>query len=165
MSTVTERDLERLHQEMWSMDRRWRFIRAKPPENHALGRDVMNEARAILQDRGYRVSKAGSNDHHDLWCEGVRVEVKGSLWDEHQRRYQANLRRNEADVLLLGCVNGSTHWFVVPWAALADRAHVAVWSHDPEEYRGQWSRFYEAWSVVDELAENPPDNPWQLPLF
>jgi hypothetical protein len=111
---------------------------------------------------GYRVSHTANNERWDLWCEGVRVEVKASTWGG---RYQANLRGNDADVLILACVNGKVSFFVIPWAELADRKTVEVWSENPERYQGQWARWFEAWGVVGELVSNPPPNPWQMPLL
>jgi len=145
------RQEQRAAQWIWPWDQR-----------RILAGEIEQDVKARLQGMGYRVSKTGHNERWDLWCEGVRVEVKASSWGG---RYQANLRGNEADVLILGCVNGIVSYFVIPWEKLGDRRTVEVCSEDPEAYHGQWARWREAWGVVDDLVSDPPPNPWQMPLF
>ena len=108
---VDEWDLHQFFERMRREEQRARFCRPGPDPRHELGREVELQVRAHLEGLGYWVSKAAPNARHDLWCEGVRVEVKGARWTG---RYQANLRRNQADVLVLGCVNGSIGFFVIP---------------------------------------------------
>jgi hypothetical protein len=135
-------------------EQRFRYARRQGD----LAKRVENQARAVLEGRGWRTTRTAHNEHFDLWCEGVRVEVKAARWND---RYQANLRANDADVLLFGCQNGRVHWFVIPWEALGDRRNLAIWSEDPEAYAGRWARFRDAWGVVADLVSDPP-HPYQL---
>jgi hypothetical protein len=162
MGQVSEWGLYRFFVKMRQEDQRARYLRPKSDPRRVLANDIEREVRAKLEAHGYRVTKTRHNESWDLWCEGVRVEVKGSRWNG---RYQANLRGNQADVLILGCVNGDVRFFVIPFDALGECKALAIWSENPQEYMGKWARFLEAWSVVDDLVANPPPNPWQLPLF
>jgi hypothetical protein len=137
-----------------------RFRYARQADARELAQDIENEARAVLEGLGYRTAKTGHNEHFDLWVEGVRVEVKGATFTD---RYQANLRGNDADVLVFGCVNGATHFFVIPWPALGRRRNLAIWSENPDDYQGRWARFRDAWGIVDDLVADPP-RPYQLAL-
>jgi len=128
---------------------------------------------ARLRARGYHVARTGHNDHFDLFvqqsetlkspasvfpsvCEnnidhGLRIEVKASTWSSAVHRYQAALRSNDADVLVLGCQNGALHYFVIPFPALRGLTNIAIHSLNPLFYTGRWRRYLEAWPLLDEL--------------
>lgn len=53
-------------------------MRPKADPRRVLANNIEREVRARPEANGYRVSKTGHNQSWDLWCEGVRVEVKGS---------------------------------------------------------------------------------------
>ncbi len=155
---LSEADLERFLHRLWEEQRRGRYLLPEDPR-HTLARRVERAVIQRLIGRGHQVSKAAPNEHWDLWADGIRIEVKAATW---HGRYQANLRGNDADVLILGCVNGDVHFFVIPFDRLEGRRHVAIWSPDPARYLGRWAPFYEAWEWLDALEVR---NPWQLPLF
>lgn len=137
-----------------------RFRYARRADARELAQDIENEARAVLEGLGHRTVKTSHNAHFDLWVEGVRVEVKASRYTD---RYQCNMRGNDADVLLFGCVNGATHFFVISFDAIEGRRNLAIWSENPDDYQGRWARFRDAWGIMDDLVANPP-RPYQLAL-
>lgn len=162
--SITEADLARFFQQIRQEQQRARFVRwgRNVDPRRMLANRIEQQVKARLEGMGYRVSRTGHNERWDLWCEGVRLEVKASHW---RGRYQANLRGNDADLLILACVNGKISFFVIPWGEVAGLAHLAIWSEEPAATAGRWARFYEAWDLVGELVANPPAGPWQLPLF
>jgi hypothetical protein len=158
---VTEADLARFFQGIRQEQQAARFRRRVDRRRVLAGR-VEQQVKAHLESLGYLVSKTGHNERWDLWCEGVRLEVKASHW---RGRYQANLRGNDADLLVLGCVHDGVSFFVIPWGEVAGQRALTIRAEDPAATMGRWARYYEAWELVGELVQNPPAGPWQLPLF
>lgn len=118
---------------------------------------------ARLRARGYHVTRTGHNEHYDLLADGLRIEVKASTWSTAKHRYQAALRSNDADALVLGCKNGALHYFVIPFDELRGLTNICIYSLDPLFYTGRWSPYLEAWPLLDELIVTR-HNDWQLPL-
>lgn len=160
--TITESDLARFFQRIRQEQQRARFQRPRRDPRRVLAGRIEQQVKARLEGLGYRVSRTGNNARWDLWCEGVRIEVKASHW---RGRYQANLRSNDADLLVLACVNGGVSFFVIPWGEVAGRSSLEIRSEEPAATASRWARWYEAWELVGELVANPPAGPWQLPLF
>ena len=159
--------LHRLHQRYRKFQQRARYSRARSddPRKELAGR-VEHLALATLHRMGYRVSRCGYNDPWDLWCNGARIEVKGSTWSG--RRYQAAIRNHRADVLLFGCQppNNELVFFVIPVRAYAHTRNIAVWTEDPAMYDGQWAEYYQAWWYLDATINRlPAHRGWQPALF
>lgn len=121
--------------------------------------ELLHQTRAHQAQRDRFITT--HNAHFDLICDGLRVEVKAAAWSGG--RYQAALRSNAADVLILDCRNGRDHFFVVPWREVAGLTHLKISQHDPADYRGRLRDFLEAWSVIDKLIAAGV-NHWQPPL-
>lgn len=113
-------------------------------------------ASTVLSSLGYDVHENGYHDHADLVINGqLRVEVKGSFWVSHKTRagrYQWNTRQSP-DVFILLCMGTQGHAFIIPNKAIGDRTNVAIWSHDPERYTGQWSTYLDDWTTIREELE------------
>lgn len=102
-----------------------------------------------LFKRGHQVALQGYRSPFDLLVDGgIRVEVKAAHWDEHQHRYQANVR-NDADFVVFCAVNGAFHFFVIPGKEIGSRRNIAVWSYEPAQYAGRWARFLGAWDLIE----------------
>jgi hypothetical protein len=146
-------------------------LRADPRQ--ALAARVERDVTGRLRDRGYYVTRTGHQVSFDLLANGVRVEVKAATWSSG--RYQAALRSNQADVLVLGCQvplslqgrgaggEGFTY-FIIPFTEVRGLRNFAIWSLDPERSQGRWSRWLEAWPVIDDLIARGV-NHWQMPLW
>ena len=160
---ATEADVHRFFNYQRKQEQAFKYARRQPDPRHILAGRIEQQVKARLAAFSYQVSSTANNERFDLWCEGVRIEVKASQWNG---RYQCNLRGNDADLLILVCItNPTAHFFVIPWKDLGNRKNVAIWSEQPDDYRGQWARYQEAWHHLHELVKNPPPSPWQLPLF
>jgi hypothetical protein len=168
---VTDADLERLHHEQWEFDRRFRFIYPASMDVKLLGmgkadkvfaNEICREVRQRLIERNYTVRFTGDNDHFDLWCNGARIEVKASRYTA--QGYRFNMRSNDADVLILACQNSRLHFFVIPFGLVRGKCYVKIPSHDPEQYVGMYTCFFEAWEVVDEAVARSPER-YQLALW
>lgn len=114
----------------------------------------------------WRISPTVKNAPWDLWIEGVKVEVKASRWYDHRRggRYQAAIRNHQADIVIFDCINGTDHFHIIPMPAITPRKNIAVWSYAPEDSRGQWVSYLEAWDYLNEAIKTS-QNAWQLPLL
>jgi hypothetical protein len=153
-------------------ERRYVYILRNSLEDprQVLAREAEQAVTERLEEIGYRVNPTSRNARYDLLVEGAaRVEVKASTYNEAagQRggRYQAHFH-NQADLLIFGCKNGSWHFFVIPVQDLGGRRNIAVWSEDPRDYVGQWTRYLEAWDYVGEVVKEARDNgEYQLSLF
>jgi len=144
---------------------RWSRPAGHRPNLVAWGKRIEAIAATILADRGHQVNLTTHKASFDLWAGSLRVEVKASRWSGH--RYQFNTR-NGCQLYLLACVGdggGILGWFVVPARAVAGRANLAIWSKDPAAYHGQWSQYFERWSLADALIEAAGPVPWQLSLW
>jgi len=156
-----ERDLYALHREARRQDAAYRHgprpraagLDQAPDPRRQLAASAEREAAAILAGAGLDVDLTpGHNDRHDLTVNGcLRCEVKASRWTGAQNatgRYQC-LFHNDAD-LLLWLLADVGQWVIVPSGELGDRRNLAIWSHDPAEYTGQWAAYLGAWDIVDQ---------------
>jgi len=126
-----------------------------------LARQVEHQVRERVAARGIAVTGTRHTERFDLLAQGVRIEVKAARWDGV--RYECNLRSNDADVLVFGCLDGELHFFVIPFEQVAGRTVIKVTQHDPRDYIGQWMCWFEAWDVIDELVASGR-NAWQPEL-
>jgi len=163
---VTETDLARLHNEAWSWARRQRYVFNFAPRDHRnpLARRMVRYVREKLTERGHVVAGMRHKAPYDLCDQGVRIEVKVSRWGDREKRYEANLRDNDADVLVFGCLDGDLHCFVIPFDQVAGKTVIKISCRDPRDYIGKWMRWYEAWDVLDELVA-AGRNAWQPKLL
>lgn len=164
MSTITETDLARLHHNQQTWDKRQRFLsysRQLDPRR-ALARSVERDVRDRLAALGYIVTGTNHICSYDLLANGIRIEVKAANWDGS--RYEANLRSNAADVLILACLDGDANFFVIPFDKVAGKTVIKITRHDPRDYIGQWTPYYDAWDLIDDLIR-AGHNAWQLDLF
>jgi len=68
---------------------------------------------------------------------------------------------------------GGQAWFCVPAAALDGQRIIGIWAKNPNDHRGQWAAYCEAWEMTDALIAAggpcPPafagGRPYQLSLF
>ena len=165
---MNESDLARFFERERKESQRAKYITlpACKDGRRILACQVVTEATAQLEYQGFRVKSQSHKAHFDLLAIGddgaLRVEVKASTWNGEQ--YQANLRGNDCDVLLFGCLDGRLHWFVIPWAEVRGRRVVKVSSHDPTDYTGRLTAFYDAWDTLPGLARSAR-NPYQPELW
>jgi hypothetical protein len=153
---------ERLHRAAARASQRDRYA-ADP--RRLLAARIEADVVARLRARGCHVERTGHNDHYDLLANGVRIEVKASTWSPAVRRYQANLRGNDADICILGCHDPRNSpnplFFIIPFAELRGLINIAIHSLNPLSYTGRWSPYLEAWPLLDELIVTRR-NDWQL---
>jgi hypothetical protein len=127
---------------------RW-LMNIKPRERkqfaHAIEADIIDRLRAA----GYCVSRSGANGHYDLLVDGLRIEVKAATLSGG--RYQANLRSNDADILIFVCrdADGLDHHFVLDFADVRDLTHIEIHNAAPAAYRGWMAYGYDAWQLID----------------
>lgn len=170
---------EQLHQQHQADSQRARFItRAlahRPVDYKPFAAEIEHTIIHRLLAHGYSVTRAGANAHYDLLVNGLRVEVKAAAYTD---RYQAALRSNDADVLILCCrsprplgeglgVRGddvTDHYFVIPFDEVRGRTNIKITSADPTAYTGRLRTWYEAWPLIDQLIAAGV-NHWQLPLM
>lgn len=168
-------DDEQLHHAAAAQAQRDRFMgRAqasghKPDAGHRpdARRKFAREVEALIADRlrqaGYIVSRTGHCEHYDLLVNGLRIEVKAAALSG--RRYQAALRSNDADVLILCCRGPEAdRFFVMPFDQVKGLTHLKISAIDPVEYLGRYREFFEAWPVLDEMIARGV-NHWQLGLL
>ena len=161
---MTENDLARFFTKMRQQSQRAKYI-PLPSSNDArriLANDIEAEAAGRLRELGFHVARQSHKSHFDILADGMRVEVKASRWDGE--RYQFNLHDNDADVVLFGCVDGSLTWFVVPFDQVKGKTTIEIGEHDPADYIGKLTAFYEAWDTLPDLARSSR-NPYQLDLW
>jgi hypothetical protein len=161
---MTENDLARFFERERKESQRAKYItlHSCKDERRIFANDIEAEAAGRLRELGFQVSKQSHKAHFDILADGMRVEVKASQWDG--QRYQFNLRDNDADVILFGCVDGSLWWFVVPFDQVKGKTVVKVTEHDPADYIGKLTVFFEAWDTLPDLAKSAR-NPYQLELI
>ena len=172
---VTEEMLERLHRQasqatlhfVYTMKAMMSTRRKRDPRR--VMADLMEQrVRTLLEGRGLFVTGTRHKESFDLLAQGVRIEVKAATWDG--RRYQCNLHDNKADVLVWGCLDGTVHWFVIPFGEVRGLPPsrglrvLNITSHDPRDYVGKWMPFYERWETIDELVA-AGRNAWQPALI
>jgi hypothetical protein len=158
---------EQLHQQHAAQCQRDRFLMRwlngqQPRARKPFAREIESAIAERLAAAGHSVTRAAYHAHYDLLVDGLRVEVKAAA--RSSQRYQAALRSNEADVLILCCRNGADHFFVIPFDQVAGRTNIAIWSADPRDYTGQFRNYLEAWHLIDQLIAAGV-NHWQPPLL
>jgi predicted DNA-binding protein (UPF0251 family) len=143
----------------------WRLVNDREAARQ-FGLYVERLALDILVARGHGVVAGAYAEHHDLLANGVRVEVKAARWGAHGA-YRFNMRRSEAELYLLACCSEVEvlAWFCVPAAALDSQKIIGIWAKNPNDHRGQWAAYLEAWEVADRLIRRGGDWPMQPPLF
>jgi hypothetical protein len=162
---MTEDDLARLHLTQQRYDKSQRFTapfeRALDPRR-VLARRIEQNVRERIESLGLICAKTSHKANYDLLVQGIRVEVKASRWDGC--RYEANLRSNDADLLVFACIDGAVHFFVIPFDQVRGRTVIKITRHDPRDYLGQFMRYYEAWDLLDDLVR-AGRNSWQPNLL
>lgn len=163
--------VDKMHHEMFEAARTGRVVafnawaRERDPRRE-LADQVEAEVKVRLQGMGYAVTETGHTAHYDLLAcrdgRAMRVEVKAATW--MSGRYSFQLRSNDADVLVMCCRNGQDHYFVIPFGEVEGLTYIKVSSYDPAQYVGKWIKFFEAWSLVDEVAATCK-NPFQIRLL
>lgn len=121
---------------------------------------------------GYQVYLTTYKAPFDLWVEddaghAVRLEVKISLHRKHKRggRFQCNVRHHQAEVLVFICRNGRDWPFVIPLAEVFPRTNITIWAAHPDQSRGQWAPFLQAWHHLHQALEQAQPRARQLTLF
>jgi hypothetical protein len=169
---MVEADLARLHQREQAWDSRQRFVFAWNDVVHDPRRRLANavelEVWAKLEARGLMVGRrARHKEHFDLLAQGVRIEVKAAVWGGE--KYLANMHDNQADVVVMACLDTcelglvTPRFFVIPFEAVGQRT-IMIRPRDPMCHVGRWTRYFEAWELVDELVA-AGRNAWQLPML
>jgi hypothetical protein len=159
---------EQLHRRHAQEQQRDRFIiRYLTGKNLADRARFAHEIEAGIIDRlhagGRFVSRTKYGEHFDLLVEGLRVEVKAAVLSNG--RYQAALRRNDADVLIFVCHDGEReHYFVIPFDRVAGLTHIEIRNARPDRYAGWMAAWRDAWHVVDRLIAAGV-NHWQPALL
>ena len=148
--------IDRLHQE------NLQFLKAQrwaPDSCVPFGRDVEQWTARLLRQMGYEVEVTAHRHPFDLLVNGsIRVEVKGArlnyLAARRSYRYQAEIRNDSAEVVLLVCEDefGLRHVFVLP-AGVVRAGNVTIWNRDPVAYRGQWAPYLGAWGWLEALRQ------------
>jgi hypothetical protein len=162
-------DDERLHHEAAAQAQRDRYLgRAlaaghKPDERRQFAREVEALIADRLRSAGHCVARTGHCAHYDLLCDGVRIEVKAAALSG--KRYQAALRSNDADVLILCCRGPQAdRFFVMPFDQVKGLTHLKISQIDPVDYVGRYKAWLEAWPLIDEMIARGV-NHWQMGLL
>ena len=170
---IEEADLARLHQREQAWDSRQRFViewtdAARDPRRR-LANAVEAEVRAKLETRGLVVGRrARHKEHFDLLAQGVRIEVKAAVWGG--RQYLANMHDNQADIVVMACLDMcemglvAPRFFVIPFDMVGGQRTITIKPRDPTGHVGRWMRYFEAWEIVDELV-SAGRNAWQPTLW
>ncbi len=137
--------LQGLRQEQKRREMATRYVRQQTYRRSRIAQDRIIRH---LEHLGYQVHKTTHNAPFDAWIGGCRVEIKASHWQEAARRYQANVRHHQADVIIFDAVNGRDHYFVIPMAVVTPRKSIEVYSYNVAAYKGQWAEYLEAWEVL-----------------
>jgi hypothetical protein len=118
---------------------------------------------ARLRAAGYFVTRSLPNEHFDLLIDGLRIEVKAAALSH--RRYQAALRRNDADVIIFVCRDADQidHYFIMPFDRVRGLTHIEIRNPLPCAYRGWMAPWRDAWHLIDRLIAIHT-NHWQLSL-
>ena len=163
MLTLTDSSLDYMFRCWREQSQRTRYIQL-PGEDprSALAKLVESKVRDRLTDMGYAQTRTGHNDPFDLMVQGCRIEIKGAMCST--QGYRFNLRGNNADLLIIGCLNSKLHFFIIPFDLMRGISYLKIPSHDPLDYIGRWTTFYEAWPIVDEMVAMAR-NPWQIQLL
>jgi len=110
----------------------------------------------MLENIGYTVHTPGDLGHFDLIVNGtLRIEARGALWSSSSTRagrYQFSTRQHP-DVYVLRCLTIPGADFIIPAREIGSRKNIAIWSRDPTKYAGQWSKYLNAWHVIETELE------------
>ena len=140
---------------------------------NALGAEGEAKAIELIEALGYQAHHTTKNCVFDLWVadaqgRAARVEVKTSEYkctDPRGGRYQANIRQHKDVDLVIFLVKNGTWWpYIIPITAIGQRRNIAIWSYVPGDYKGQWSRYLEAWQYLEQIIQNTQPRHWQLSL-
>jgi len=163
---TADEELHRQHTQQSQHDRfvtRYYLTGHKPIERKKFAREVETAIANRLRDDGYSVSRSSANAHYDLLVNGLRIEVKAAALSD--RRYQAALRSNDADVLIICCRSADgDHYFVMPFDEARGKTHIKIPNADPTAYAGRLRVWYEAWNLIDQLIARGV-NHWQPALL
>lgn len=166
--------IDQLHHEVYEASRTWRvaakrrWLQRPRDARRELADAIEADVRARLEMEGYFCQAQRHKAHFDLLCNGVRVEVKAARW--YGERYQFNLRDNDADVVVMACVDeiAELDWnsvvnFVVPFAEVRGLTVIKITQRDPGLYTGKLAGWIERWDVIDQLVAKGC-NQWQMAL-
>lgn len=135
--------------------------------------------RNLIEARGHTVRWDGANALHDIVVNGsTTVEVKtahpspGS--NGNKQRWQFHLFKNDGhhqpmleDILVLRCLlpDDQARHFIIPGRCLRPKQRkIDITSH-PDQYRGQYAPFREAWQLLDKIIAHNDVRGVQIPLF
>ena len=140
-----------------------RAMSIRPAEFKRFAHDAEADIIDRLRDEKHYVSRAAANAHFDLLVDGLRIEVKAASL--RGGRYQAALRSNDSDVLVLVCYDGEQkHYFVIPFERVASLTHIEIRNADPAAYRGWMAAWRDAWYLIDQYIARGL-NHWQPALL
>jgi hypothetical protein len=121
---------------------------------------------------GYYVYPTTHKTPFDLWVENdaghaIKAEVKISRYNQHKRggRYQCNVRHHQADILVFICRNDRDWPFVIPLDEVYPRMNITIWAAHPDQSRGQWAPYLQAWHHLHQAVSQAPSRPRQLTIF
>jgi hypothetical protein len=178
MKTVSYSDpIDRLHQENDQFLRTQQYRRhyaaeAAKIKKMILAREAEQFVARQAQSLGYRVNLTTHKCPFDLWIRdntgrAIRVETKISRYNQHKRggRYQANIRHDQADLLVFITRNGRNWPFVIPMADVVPRNNITIWAYCPGNHIGQWAKYLETWDYLHPAIERVKPRSWQPSLF
>lgn len=116
----------------------------------------------LLEQRGYQTSQTTYKCPFDLWADHLRIEVKASNWGGRGFKCNTRNQRAESDVIIFACKNGSWNYFIIPSKKATKTIHIT--SYHVENYHGKWTKYLEAWHIIDKLLATIPPRPKQLRL-
>ena len=146
-------DAELLHMQHAAQCKRdraiMRWLAIQPADRKAFAHDIESAIIDRLRESGRFVSRTADGEHYDLIVDGLRVEVKAASLSGG--RYQANLRANDADVLVFVCHDGEQqHYFILPFDRVRGLTHIEIRNADPSAYRGWMAAWRDAWHLIDQ---------------
>jgi len=160
---ITELALANMHQRQQQFDKFRRRHPQRPLDpRRTFARQIERAVRERIEALGFTVTPARHKSNYDLLVQGLRVEVKAAHWDGH--RYQAQMRSNDADVLVFCCMDGRAYHFVIPFEEVRGKTVVEIVRHDPRDITSRWLRYYEAWDILSDLIA-AGRNAWQPALI
>ncbi len=141
---------EQLHRKRAAEAQRDRFVMRYlsgqiATERKLFGAAIVNAIADRLRTCGYDVVHAGANEHFDLLCDGIRIEVKAAA--RSSGRYQAAMRSNDADICIFVCHAAVDYVFVIPFDEVRHCSNIAIRT-DPVLYAGRFKPYLEAWHLL-----------------
>lgn len=158
---------EQLHMQHAAQCKRDRFLMHHLAVAPADRKQFAHEDESAIIDRlraaGHFAVRSAPNAHYDLVVDGLRVEVKTAALSGG--RYQANLRNNDADVMIFVCHDGlADFYFVIPFERVRGLTHIEIRNADPNAYRGWMAAWRDAWHIIDQYIARGL-NHWQPALL